>query len=68
MTRQCIIYIIRLYQHFEPVRDFIMRSLHFPRHTCKYDPTCSENMIIQIRTHGSMKGIVLGVKQILSCH
>ncbi len=68
MTGQIIIYLIRIYQKTEPVRDGIMRQLHFPRHICKYNPTCSENMIIQIRNHGPIKGVALGFKQILSCH
>lgn len=68
MISSLLITFIRLYQRTELARDYVMRSLHFPRHMCKYNPTCSENMIIQIRKHGPIKGIMLGIRQILLCH
>lgn len=53
-----IIELIRLYQKFP----FRKRSL------CRFNPTCSEYMIIAIKEHGLIKGIYLGIKRILRCN
>jgi putative component of membrane protein insertase Oxa1/YidC/SpoIIIJ protein YidD len=67
MISSLLITFMRLYQRTELARDYVMRSLHFPRHMCKYNPTCSENMIIQIRQLGPMRGVVKGLQQFLRC-
>tara|TARA_B100001057_G_C22357370_1_gene759470 strand:+ start:348 stop:599 length:252 start_codon:yes stop_codon:yes gene_type:complete len=36
--------------------------------SCRYLPTCSEYSIEAIKTFGCLKGILLSVKRILSCH
>ena len=35
---------------------------------CRYLPTCSEYYIESLKTHGLIKGSILGVKRIFSCH
>ena len=35
---------------------------------CRFLPTCSEYFIDSLNEHGSIKGLYLGVKRILSCH
>ena len=35
---------------------------------CRYLPTCSEYFIDSLKEFGFLKGCVLGVKRILSCH
>ena len=35
---------------------------------CRYLPTCSEYFIDSLKEYGFLKGCVLGVKRILSCH
>ena len=62
-----IITLIRLYQKTEPTRDTIMRSLHLPRHMCKFRPTCSEYMVLQIQKYGVVKGVLSGIGQIIRC-
>ena len=53
-----IIKLIRLYQKFP-----------FRKHNvCRYNPTCSEYMIIAINKYGLIKGIYLGIKRILRCN
>ena len=53
-----IIKLIRLYQ-----------KIPFRKHNlCRYNPTCSEYMIIAIKEHGLIKGIFFGVKRILRCN
>lgn len=36
--------------------------------TCRFEPTCSQYMIVALQIHGTFKGGYLGLKRILSCH
>jgi len=35
---------------------------------CRYQPTCSQYMIVAIREWGPFKGVFLGLKRIARCH
>ena len=35
---------------------------------CRYTPTCSHYSIEAIQKHGPLKGLLLGIKRIGSCH
>ena len=35
---------------------------------CRYLPSCSEYYIDSLKIHGFIKGSILGIKRILSCH
>lgn len=35
---------------------------------CRFIPTCSDYMIMALNTHGTIKGLYLGIKRILRCH
>ena len=37
-------------------------------HTCRYLPTCSEYSIEALKTYGFLKGILMSLKRILTCH
>ena len=37
-------------------------------HSCRYFPTCSEYSIEALKTFGFLKGVLLSLKRILSCH
>ncbi len=37
-------------------------------HSCRYLPTCSEYSIEALKTFGFLKGLLLSLKRILSCH
>jgi len=53
------IYIIKFYQYFiSPLLG----------NRCRYLPTCSEYYIESLKTHGLIKGSVMGIKRIFSCH
>ena len=53
------IYIIKFYQ-------FFISPLLGNR--CRYLPTCSEYYIESLKTHGLIKGSIMGIKRIFSCH
>ena len=53
------IYIIKFYQYF-------ISPLLGSR--CRYLQTCSEYYIDWLRVHGLIKGSILGIKRIFSCH
>ena len=53
------IYIIKFYQYFiSPILG----------NRCRYLPTCSEYYIESLKTYGLIKGSVMGIKRIFSCH
>ena len=37
-------------------------------HSCRYLPTCSEYSIEALKTYGFLKGILMSLKRILTCH
>ena len=53
------IYVIKFYQYF-------ISPLLGSR--CRYLPTCSEYYIDSLKVHGLIKGSILGIKRIFSCH
>ena len=54
-----LILIIKFYKYF------VSPYLHS---NCRYLPTCSEYFIDSLKTHGTLKGLFLGIKRILRCH
>lgn len=36
--------------------------------SCRYSPTCSEYTYQQVRKHGTIRGLLLGLKRVLSCY
>ena len=54
-----LILLVRIYQ--------LIISPLFPA-TCRYTPTCSSYMIEAIQVWGPIKGTLLGLKRISSCH
>ena len=53
------IYIIKFYQYFiSPLLG----------NRCRYLPTCSEYYIESLRIHGLIKGSIMSIKRIFSCH
>ena len=54
-----IIKIIKLYQ-------FLISP--YLGNNCRYLPTCSEYFIDSLNEYGLIKGLIKGIKRILSCH
>ena len=51
--------IIKFYQYFiSPILG----------NKCRYLPTCSEYYIESLKTHGLVKGSMMGIRRIFSCH
>lgn len=59
--------LVQTYQVVRPVLDQLILSVFGHVSRCRHDPTCSEHTIEQIRLHGTIAGIRLGLKRILSC-
>lgn len=59
---------------FKPVFKMLFMRLivfyqkNFSRHTCLYEPTCSEYMKRAINNKGVIAGIILGIWRILRCN
>ena len=59
MIKRLLIALVRGYQ-------ILLSPLKRP--TCRFYPSCSAYFIEAVRTHGTMKGVCLGVWRILRCH
>lgn len=57
---------ISFYQNFLSFDRGFLRFLA-PGGACKYSPTCSEYTKQMIERYGSIKGLILGCRRILSC-
>lgn len=63
----------KLARRFNPFKVVCMRLLvfyqrHFSRHTCLYEPTCSEYTKRAINNLGVIRGIILGAWRIMRCN
>lgn len=58
-AKRITVFIIKVYQRFAP--DSI-------RLKCRYEPSCSEYMILSIQKYGLIKGLIKGVKRIYRCN
>ncbi len=67
--KRIVIFLIRIYQTLlSPLIQGILTSVFGISMKCKYSPTCSEYMVLQVKKHGTIIGIRKGVARILSCH
>ncbi len=62
-----LVSIIEFYQRF---LSFDTGALHIltPQGACRYSPTCSEYTKQAILKEGSLKGVWMGFKRVLSCN
>ena len=56
--RAIIIMLVRLYQHTAPPR---------LRRSCRFEPSCSEYMILSIQKFGVLVGIKRGINRLMHC-
>ena len=50
------------------MRLIIFYQKHLSRHTCLYEPTCSEYTLRSINNHGFIIGVLLGAWRLLRCN
>ena len=56
-----------VYQNIRPFLDGALQSVFGYVSMCKHTPSCSEYAKDAIQKYGTMRGIILGVKRIMSC-
>lgn len=56
--RRIIIFFVKCYQHFAPIS---VRSM------CRFEPSCSEYMILAVEKYGVIRGVRLGLNRIVRC-
>lgn len=61
-----LITVIKFYQRYLSFDRGLLMFLT-PGGACKYNPTCSQYMIEQIRKKGVTKGVLRGIRRIISC-
>jgi uncharacterized protein len=66
--KKIILFLIKIYQFFLPVRSIIGRFLLFDQNTCRFRPTCSQYMIQAVSRYGIMRGGFIGIKRLVRCH
>ncbi len=61
-------HIFRPYIRMLLMRILIFYQKHLSRHTCLYEPTCSEYMLRSINNIGVIRGILVGLWRLLRCN
>ena len=56
--KSIIIFTVELYQLLAPER---------VRMKCRFEPSCSDYMIISVKKYGAIKGLIRGIKRIKRC-
>lgn len=59
LSKRAVICAVRIYQHFAP------DSL---RNKCRFEPSCSEYMILSIEKNGLCKGLLKGIRRLKRCN
>lgn len=57
---------VRIFQLFVKIYSYVISP--FIGRNCRFHPTCSCYMHEALGRHGVLKGMILGLKRILSCH
>lgn len=56
--KSIVIWVVKAYQHFAPIKI---------RDKCRFEPSCSEYMIMSVEKYGVIKGIKKGLNRIYRC-
>lgn len=56
--KKIIIWVIHLYQKKAP---------YYIRSSCRFEPSCSEYMILSVEKYGCFKGVYKGIRRLLRC-
>ncbi|HJN90843.1 MAG TPA: membrane protein insertion efficiency factor YidD [Verrucomicrobiota bacterium] len=64
-AQHTLVLLIRLYQlPVSPVKNALFES----GGSCRFTPTCSEFTLEAVRTHGTIRGVWLGLRRLARCH
>ena len=58
-AKSFVIWIVKVYQRYAPAK---------VRLSCRFEPTCSQYMLVAIDKYGIVKGVVKGIRRLLRCH
>lgn len=59
ISKKAVICVVRIYQRFAPDRI---------REKCRFEPSCSQYMVLAIEKYGLLKGLIKGVERIKRCN
>ncbi|MFZ5376312.1 MAG: membrane protein insertion efficiency factor YidD [Patescibacteria group bacterium] len=68
MIKSILIKIIGLYQKLDAVKHATLLSTYGFTSYCKHHPSCSQYLVNQIKERGTIVGLKLGLRRLLSCH
>lgn len=57
--KQTLINWVKLYQHYAPSKI---------RMRCRFEPSCSQYMILAVEKYGAIKGLIKGVRRLMKCN
>ena len=57
-AKQVLIWLVKVYQRFASEKT---------RNRCRYEPSCSQYMIIALQKYGFFKGVSKGIRRLLRC-
>lgn len=67
--KRFLIFFIKIYQVFiKPFLDLLILIVFGTKSSCKFHPSCSQNMVNKIKEKGSFAGIKEGLKQVSRCY
>lgn len=66
--KKIVIHLIKAYQKVSFLNSQVFKSLSLTNACCRYSPSCSDYAIEAVTRFGSVKGLYLGLKRIISCH
>jgi len=66
--KKIIISGIKIYQKLNLFSQPVLKSIFISDASCRYSPTCSEYTLQAVARFGSLKGLYLGARRIISCN
>jgi len=65
--KKIIISSIKFYQKVDIFNLPAFKAIAVTNASCRYSPTCSDYMIDAIEEYGVLKGVLMGIRRIISC-